>query len=101
MGFFDRADDDDAMHAVMMEAEMMQLVFTKMASSCFEKCANRKHKEPDISLGEMSCADRCVGKYLDASQTIGLVINSFNEEQAKLMQSQQEMQQAYASMGRK
>lgn len=80
---------------------MYSELFNKMASSCFEKCANKKHKEPDLALGEMSCADRCVGKYLEAQEKIGVVLNKANEEQAKLQQSAQEMQQAYANVGRK
>ncbi|KAL7516235.1 hypothetical protein ACHAWF_000035 [Thalassiosira exigua] len=29
-----------------------------MAATCFQKCASRNHKENDLALGEMSCADR-------------------------------------------
>mmetsp|Transcript_32339 Transcript_32339/g.74483 ORF Transcript_32339/g.74483 Transcript_32339/m.74483 type:complete len:87 (+) Transcript_32339:459-719(+) len=72
-------------------------LFNKMSASCFSKCSSKKHKEPDLALGEMSCVDRCVGKYMEAQERIGVVFQKFNEEQAAAQQNMQNMQAQYAA----
>jgi len=72
-------------------------LFNKIASSCFKKCASRKHKEPDLSLGEMTCTDRCVSKYLEGQQLIGVVLQKANEQQAQQQASMQSMQQQFGA----
>ena len=37
------------------EMEMYTDLFNKIASSCYQKCASRKHRDQDLSLGEMTC----------------------------------------------
>ena len=74
--------------------EMYTHLFNKMASPGFAKCASRKHKENDLALGEMSCTDRCVAKYLESHEKVGVVLQKANEAQAKQQQSLMEMQQA-------
>jgi len=37
------------------EMEMYTDLFNKISSTCFQKCASRKHNDQDISLGEMTC----------------------------------------------
>jgi import inner membrane translocase subunit TIM10 len=69
-------------------------LFNKIASSCFSKCASRKHREPDLSLGEMSCTDRCVAKYLESQQRVGEILQKANEAQMAQQQSMAEMQQS-------
>lgn len=70
-------------------------LFNKIASECFQKCASRKHKEPDLSLGEMTCTDRCVSKYLEGQQLIGVVLQKANEQQAQQQAAMQSMQQNF------
>ncbi len=80
--------------AAQTEMEMYTVLFNKLTSTCFQKCASRKHKEPDLHLGEMSCLDRCVAKYMDAQEKVGVVLQRANEKQAAQMQQMQNMQQA-------
>lgn len=68
-------------------------LFNKIASSCFSKCASAKHREPDLSLGEMTCADRCVSKYLESQERVGAVLQKANEAQIAQQQSMVDMQQ--------
>lgn len=83
----------DPMFAAQTEMEMYNVLFNKISSTCFKKCASRKHKEPDLHLGEMSCIDRCVSKYMEAQEKVGLVLQKANEKQAAEMQQRQQMQQ--------
>jgi len=84
----------DIISLATTEMEMYTHLFNKMAGTCFEKCASRKHKENDLALGEMSCTDRCVAKYLEAHEKVGVVLQKANEAQAKQQQSLMEMQNA-------
>lgn len=68
-------------------------LFNKIARTCFSKCASRKHREEDLALGEMSCTDRCVAKYLEAQEKVGVVLQKANEAQALQQQQMVEMQQ--------
>mmetsp|Transcript_22808 Transcript_22808/g.34733 ORF Transcript_22808/g.34733 Transcript_22808/m.34733 type:complete len:103 (-) Transcript_22808:1242-1550(-) len=84
----------DPLFAATTEMEMYTHLFNKMASTCFEKCASRKHKENDLALGEMSCSDRCVAKYLEAQEKVGVVLQKANEAQMAQQKSLQDMQNA-------
>eukprot|EP00980_Cylindrotheca_fusiformis_P028323 scaffold22592_cov129-Cylindrotheca_fusiformis.AAC.9 len=69
------------------EMEMYTDLFNKIASSCFQKCASRKHRDQDLSL------DRCVSKYLEGQQLVGAVLQKANEAQAQQQQAMMQMQQ--------
>lgn len=74
---------------------MVQEALNKIVTTCFTKCASRKHKDSDLQLGEMSCIDRCTAKYLAAQEKVGLAMQKANEEQARQAQNAQQMQNAF------
>ena len=79
------------------EMEMYTDLFNKMSQACFSKCASHKHKNPDLALGEMSCTDRCVAKYLETQEKVGVILQKANETQAKQAQAMADMQAAMGS----
>ena len=64
-------------------AEMRGLAdtFARMSDSCYKKCIPNV-KEGALAVGEMSCTDRCVSKFLDAHALIGAELNSTMQKQA-------------------
>jgi len=79
------------------EMELYTFVFNKMSQSCFEKCTSKKHKEPDLALGEMACVDRCVNKYLEAQEKVGVILQKANESQLAQQQLLTDMQSAFGA----
>ena len=75
--------------------DVLQDLFNKIAASCFQKCASRKHKDNEISLGEMSCTDRCVSKYLESQQRVGAVLQKANEAQLEQQKNLEAMQKSF------
>jgi len=61
----------------MAVAEMkgMADTFSRMSESCYKKCIPNV-KEGALAIGEMSCVDRCVSKYLDVHALVGQQLNS-------------------------
>jgi hypothetical protein len=45
----------------------------------------------------MTCADRCVSKYLETQERVGVVLQKANEAQLAQQQSMMEMQQRMGS----
>ena len=43
----------------------------------------------------MSCTDRCVSKYLEAHEKVGLILQKANEAQAAQQQQLQQMQNKF------
>lgn len=41
-----------------------------MSGLCFNKCVTKMHGESDLNVGEMSCVDRCVNKYMEAQEKV-------------------------------
>lgn len=44
---------------------------SRMSSLCFKKCVVKMSGESDLNVGEMSCVDRCVSKYMEAQEKVG------------------------------
>lgn len=85
----------DPLFAAQTEMEMYTTLFNKLTTTCFSKCVSRKHKQDDLALGETSCIDRCVAKYMASQQKIGTVLQKANEAQMEQAQRMQQMQQAF------
>ena len=72
-----------------LEVKMMNDMFSRMNATCFKKCAIKFH-ENDLNVGEMTCIDRCAGKYFEASQRCLIEVQNFEKQ---LVAQQQAMQQ--------
>mmetsp|Transcript_37523 Transcript_37523/g.99279 ORF Transcript_37523/g.99279 Transcript_37523/m.99279 type:complete len:93 (+) Transcript_37523:92-370(+) len=55
---------------VVAEMKGMADCFARMTTACYGKCIPSV-KEDKLSVGEMSCVDRCVSKYLDVHAKVG------------------------------
>ena len=54
-----------------------------------------KMKDGDLNVGEMSCIDRCVGKYMEAQGIVGQKLQEATEQSMAVAQSQQSLQQGF------
>ena len=62
-----------------------------MTQLCHKKCIF-SNASAEMQVGELSCLDRCVGKYMGAAQKIDLVYTTFMTQTQQQMQAQQELQ---------
>lgn len=46
---------------------------------CSKKCVTKFHDQ-ELAIGEMTCVDRCVGKYLSAQAKVGEVLQAFEAQ---------------------
>jgi len=51
------------------ELQKMEAIFSRVRDACFKKCID-KFSDPDFSIGEMTCVDRCVSKYLKVQEKV-------------------------------
>jgi import inner membrane translocase subunit TIM10 len=68
-----------ALSVAKMEADLLSDMFGKMGHTCFKKCVTR-YTDGEMSVGEMTCVDRCVGKYLMAQERVGNNLQQFEEQ---------------------
>ncbi|CAJ1337690.1 unnamed protein product [Effrenium voratum] len=63
--------------ADMMVAELKGVsdIMARMQLSCYSKCIANV-KEEKLSVGEMSCVDRCVNKFMDVHQKVGVELQN-------------------------
>lgn len=81
MSFFGSGapEGPSALSVAKIEAEIFTDMFNKMSVACFKKCVV-KHATPDMSVGEMSCVDRCVGKYMQAKDKVEEVLGTVGKQ---------------------
>ncbi|CAM9413634.1 unnamed protein product [Discosporangium mesarthrocarpum] len=78
------------------EMEMYSDLFAKMSNLCFKKCVVKMAGEADLTVGEMTCVDRCVAKYMETQEKVGVILKKAEEG----MQAQaQAATQAGAAVG--
>jgi import inner membrane translocase subunit TIM10 len=71
--------------AAKIEMEAVTEMFGKMSMMCHKKCFTKFH-DVDLNVGEMSCTDRCVGKYLEAQKKVGEIMQEFTQQQQQMQQ---------------
>mmetsp|Transcript_2901 Transcript_2901/g.6747 ORF Transcript_2901/g.6747 Transcript_2901/m.6747 type:complete len:103 (+) Transcript_2901:68-376(+) len=74
--------------AAKIQAEGATDLYNRMADVCFEKCIG-KYNEPDLNVGEMSCTDRCVSKFMESYKKVGEKLQEFQQMEQAKMQAQQ------------
>ena len=56
-----------------------------MTEQCFRKCV-ALYKEPDLSVGEATCVDRCVHKYMTAHAKVQEILGKHAAQAQQLQQ---------------
>lgn len=68
------------------------LLMIRMGAVCFKKCVVQ-YNDTELQVGEMTCIDRCVGKYMQAGEKVESTLKAFEER----MNAQQQATAATAS----
>ena len=63
-----------------------------MTEQCFRKCV-AMYKEPELSVGEATCVDRCVHKYMTVHGKVQEILGQ------QALQAQQQAQMQMPGMG--
>jgi len=58
------------------EMEAITEMYNRMTDQCFRKCVSQ-YNDSDLSKGEGVCIDRCVQKYMDVQNKVGLRLAGF------------------------
>jgi import inner membrane translocase subunit TIM10 len=54
-------------------------LFERLSRVCFQKC-KFKYNDGQLNVGEMSCIDRCSGKYMQAYSALGVKMAEVEKE---------------------
>ncbi|RHY26210.1 hypothetical protein DYB32_007801 [Aphanomyces invadans] len=76
------AEQKRIMESVKQEADTLMHMQDRMRQICFEKCVHR-FREGDLDMGESTCDDRCVGKYLQAYYKLNQYLPALQEKLAQ------------------
>ena len=66
------------------EIEAMTDMFNKMTEQCFRKCV-AMYKESELSVGEATCVDRCVHKYMTSHEKVQKILTKHGEAMQQQM----------------
>ncbi|OAY61136.1 mitochondrial import inner membrane translocase subunit TIM10 isoform X3 [Manihot esculenta] len=69
-------DKEQVFGMLAMEMEYKVELFNRLAMGCFNKCVDKRYKEPELTMGENSCIDRCVSKYFLVNGIIGQMLSA-------------------------
>ncbi|GAA5947439.1 hypothetical protein JCM3775_000858 [Rhodotorula graminis] len=64
------APDQARLAEAAMELEAVSDLFTRIVSSCHQKCISTRYAEPELNKGESVCVDRCVAKYFAVNEKV-------------------------------
>lgn len=84
MNFFGGDNGPNPLTMAKLETEAITDMYNKMIVTCHKKCITNANSN-DLAIGEMSCVDRCVGKYTHAQQKVQGVIQE--QEQLRMQQA--------------
>ncbi len=73
------AKDHPTVKAATLEVEMVQNLFNRLSDMCFSKCISTDFKSGEPNLGEQTCTDRCVFKYMEVNKKIGEAFQEFSQ----------------------
>eukprot|EP00924_Labyrinthula_sp_SR-Ha-C_P010587 snap_masked-scaffold_61-processed-gene-0.35-mRNA-1 protein AED:0.03 eAED:0.03 QI:0/-1/0/1/-1/1/1/0/96 len=84
------ASQNPQLKAAKLEMQAVTDMYNKMTTLCHERCfATSSDTDAEINVGELTCTDRCVGKYLEAQQKVGEIMKRIQEQQQAMQQAQQ------------
>lgn len=78
------------MTVAKVDLDMYTDLYDKMTRMCSKKCIV-KYSDGDLQVGEMTCIDRCVGKYMHAHDLVGVELKKFEEG----LQAQEEIRRSF------
>ena len=67
------------LYQAKIEMEMYTDMFNRMTDMCFRKC-KFKYSDAELNVGEMSCTDRCVGKYMEVHKNVADVMQQLQQQ---------------------
>ena len=67
------------MSLAKIEMEMYTDMFNRMTDMCFKKC-RLEYSNSELTIGEMSCIDRCVGKYMEVHKDVAGVMQRVQQQ---------------------
>jgi len=74
-----KAQEQQAVANAKNEIAAFSDMYNRMVKQCFEKCVESFH-DKELTLGENTCLDRCVNKYVEAQQKVGPTMQKITKE---------------------